>query len=316
MLDRRSNRESTDLIEAGSNGSYGASPIKRFRRTKDEMATIRDAIYAALERDRPMTVRQLFYRLVNQKVIDKTEAQYDNTVVRLTRDLRLEHVVPFYWIADNTRWMRKPNTYSGLEQLLQETVSTYRRAVWDNQCDYVEVWLEKDALAGVLIDVTEKWDVPLMVTRGYASLSFLYEAAQSIAAENKPAFIYYFGDYDPSGVHIPHNVEQRLREFAPASEIHFKRVAVNPDQIRAWHLPTRPTKKTDTRSKNFKGESVEVDAIEPAQLRKLAEECITRHINRHAYKSLQRTEATEKQSLSNYARGFRGAAENDGEADD
>jgi hypothetical protein len=278
------------------------------------MAKIRGAIYAALERDRPMTVRQLFYRLVSQGVIEKTEDEYD-TVVRLTRDLRLEYVVPFGWIADNTRWMRKPRTYSGLEQLLDWTATTYRRSVWDNQDAYVEVWLEKDALAGVLIDVTKKWDVPLMVTRGYASLSFLYEAAQSIAAENKPTFVYYFGDYDPSGVHIPQAVEHRLREFAPESEIHFKRVAVNPDQIQAWNLPTRPTKKTDTRSKNFKGESVEVDAIEPAQLRKLAEKCITRHIDRHAYRSLRRTETAEKQTLTNLASGFRSATENDDEED-
>jgi hypothetical protein len=153
--------------------------------------------------------------------------------------------------------------------MLQLTATTYRRAVWRNQPVYVEVWLEKDALAGVLLEETASWDVPLMVTRGYASLSYLFEAAQAIKAQDKPVHLYYLGDYDPSGVDIPRQVERRLCEFAPDAETHFERVAVTPEQIRTLQLPTRPTKKTDSRAKAFGNQSVEVEAIPPATLRKL-----------------------------------------------
>jgi hypothetical protein len=144
-----------------------------------------------------------------------------------------------------------------------------------------------------------------MVTRGFASLSFLYEAAEAIRDRDKPAFLYYFGDHDPSGLDIPRTVEARLREFAPDAEIHFERVAVNPDQIRRWGLPTRPTKESDSRSKNFEGESVEVDAIEPAMLRRLCDECIVRHIDEDLYDRLREVEAAERATLRRIASGGR-----------
>lgn len=272
-----------------------SSPIKR--RTKKEIATVREAIYDALTEDAPMTVRQVFYRLVSTGVIAKTEGEYKSTVVRLLGEMRRDGEIPFDWIADNTRWMRKPRTYSSLEQLLQDTVRTYRRSVWDNQDAYVEIWLEKDALAGVFYEETHEWDVPLMVTRGYPSLSYLHSAAETIADQDKSTYLYYFGDYDPSGLDIPRKVEQDLREFAPDAEIEFQRVAVSLDQIHTLKLPTRPTKRTDSRSKNFIGESVEVDALPPRTLRGIVSACITQHIDRHAYSSLLAAEQGEKEVL-------------------
>lgn len=283
---------------------YGSSPIKRQRRTRAGMEMIRQSIRDALAKDHPMTVRQLFYRLVSGGVIEKTESEYKSTVVRLTGEMRLAGEIEFGWIADNTRWMRKPRTHSSLEDALEETARTYRRSVWDDQDAYVEIWLEKDALAGVLIEVTRAWDVPLMVTRGFASLSFLYEAADAIRYQDKPTYLYYFGDHDPSGVDIPRTVEQRIREFAPEVDITFERVAVNTDQIALWGLPTRPTKTSDSRYTNFEGESVEVDAIEPATLKRLADRSIVQHIEGGVYKRLKEVEASERETLLEIAKGW------------
>jgi len=258
------------------------------------MASIRQALYATLEDDHPATVRQVFYRLVTQGVIAKTEAEYKRTICRLLREMRLAGELPFGWITDNTRWMRKPTTYSSLEHALRRTAEAYRRSLWDTQEVYVEVWLEKDALAGVLMEETVKWDVPLMVTRGYPSLSYLYEAAEQIRGCGKPAHLYYFGDYDPSGLDITRNVERRLREFAPRADIRFERVAVTPEQIARWHLPTRPTKQSDSRSKGFEGGSIEVDAIPPRDLRGLARDCIEQHVNHRSLEVLQLAEREER----------------------
>ncbi len=274
----------------------GARPT---RRSRGEIDAIKEAIYDALMEDAPMTVRQVFYRLVSTGVIGKTEGEYKSTVVRLLTRMRLSGEIPFSWIADNTRWMRKPRTWSSLESMLQRTAEAYRRDVWDNQDVYVEVWTEKDAIAGILSQVTMEWDVPLMVVRGFSSITFLHSAAESIAATGKPAYLYYFGDYDPSGLVIPQKVEQRLREFAPYADIEFVRVAVNEEQIASMNLPTRPTKKTDSRAKNFIGESVEVDAIPPKVLRGIVEECITQHVDDSAYSVLLAAEESEKASLMN-----------------
>jgi hypothetical protein len=224
----------------------GSSPTKH-RRTRRELEQLREALYAILAEDHPMTVRQVFYRAVSAGLIAKTEQEYKNSIGRQLVLMRRGGELPYGWIADNTRWMRKPRTYSSPEEALRWTAQTYRKALWDDQPVYVEVWTEKDALAGVLIEETRPWDVPLMVSRGFASVTYLYEAAETIAAQGKPAYLYYFGDHDPSGVYIDPNIESQLRQLAPDAEIYFKRVAVRPEQIELWDLPTRPTKRTDRR---------------------------------------------------------------------
>jgi hypothetical protein len=271
--------------------------INRSRRTRADIERIKAAAFDLLRDENPMTIRQLFYRLVSQGAIAKTEAEYKGTVVRLLGEMRRVGDLPFDWIADNTRWMRKPETYSSLNGYLLRSAQAYRRSIWDNQNAYVEIWLEKDALAGVLIDVTDPWDVPLMVTRGYASLSYLHGAAQIIKTKRKPAFLYYFGDHDPSGLDITRTVEEGIREFAPSAELAFKRVAVTPEQIDSLALPTRPTKATDSRSKGFEGASVEVDAIPPADLRRMVEDCITGHIDQEVYDRLMLVEKQERETL-------------------
>ena len=152
-------------------------------------------------------------------------------------------------------------------------------------------------MSGLLYQATAKWDVPLMVTRGYPSLSFLHGSAEEIAACGKPVFIYYFGDHDPSGRDITRATEAGLREFAPDAEIHFERVAVTELQIKKFKLPTRPTKTTDSRSKGFAGESVEVDAIPSAELRRLAEFYIAKHLNEDELGKLELIEGQERETL-------------------
>ena len=138
-----------------------------------------------------------------------------------------------------------------------------------------------------------------MVCRGYPSLSFLYSAAEKIIATDKPTHLYYFGDYDPSGIHIPVKVEETLGEMGAESV--FEVVAVNESQIEEFGLETRPTKKSDCRSKNFHGESVELDAIPPDQLRRLISESITQHVDTEALEQSQTIERLERQTLRQIA---------------
>ena len=234
--------------------------------------------------------------------IEKSEREYKNAVVRLVGDMRETGQLPWHSITDGTRLRRKPDSFSDLNDALRYTQRLFRRALWADQPCYVEVWAEKDAVTGVVFDVTAEFDVPLMICRGYPSRTYLHDAARAILYQRKPAWLYYLGDHDPSGVDIERNVEAKLREYAPAAEVHFQRLAVTPAQIDAMGLPTRPTKKTDSRSKRFKGESVEVDAIPPHRLRSLVREAIERHIDPAILERTRRVEAVERESLDELVR--------------
>jgi hypothetical protein len=138
--------------------------------------------------------------------------------------------------------MRKPASFTGVEQCLNSTAEFYRRNLWASMPIHIEVWCEKDALAGVLMEETKVYDVPLMVAKGYSSISFLHSSAKAIAAKDKPAHIFHFGDLDPSGVDAARDIEAKLRRYAPNAEIHFERPAVTRVQADEWNLPSRPTK--------------------------------------------------------------------------
>jgi len=256
---------------------YGTSPTKRQRATRGEVEAKWRALHEIVERQQPMTVRQVFYQATVTWLVEKTEAGYRKVQLALA-EMRRAGFLPYHWLADNTRWQRKPVTFSSIEEALNDTARLYRKSLWHDAAAYVEVWLEKDALAGVLLPVTAAFDVPLMVTRGYSSLSFLHTAADHIAQVGVPTYIYHFGDFDPSGVNAGEKVEETLRAMAPCAEIHFERVAVTEAQVKEFSLPSRPTKITDSRSKDFGEVSVELDAIPPDALRALAENAIQRHL--------------------------------------
>jgi hypothetical protein len=276
---------------------YQASPIRRTRATKAEVAARREALLDIIEAGRPMTVRQVFYQATVRGLVEKAESGYAKVQTDLTV-MRRAGKLPYDWLADNTRWQRKPRTFNSVEQALRDTAAFYRKSLWTDASSYVEIWLEKDALAGVVLPVTSMYDVPLMVARGYASLSFLYSAAEAINGLNVPAYIYHLGDFDPSGVNAGEKIEETLHELAPDADITFERIAVTPEQITAWALPTRPTKPSDTRSKNFGEISVELDAIEPNQLRTLVQEAIERHLPPEQFEILKAAEESEREIIA------------------
>ena len=243
------------------------------------------------------------YQATVAGIIEKSEAGYNKVQTDLVQ-MRKAGELSYSWLADNTRWQRKPGTFDSVEQALQDTAKFYRKSLWVNVDSYVEIWLEKDALSGVVYSVTDMFDVPLMVARGYASLSFLHSAAEYIDTLDVPAFIYHFGDYDPSGVNAAEKIEETLRELAPDAEIHFERVAVTPEQITQWNLPTRPTKASDSRSRNFGDISVELDAIPPDQLRELVRSVIELHLPERQFEILKAAEASEREIIMRLVNGM------------
>ena len=283
--------------------------LPKRRLTKAEVEARRSSIYSIVEEMRPMTVRQAFYQATVRGIVAKTEEGYDKVNSDLCV-LRRAGDMPYDWLVDNTRWAIKPMTFESVSAALLDCATNYRKDLWRREPCRVQIWIEKDALSGVVSSVTDECDVPLRAARGYSSLTFLHDAAEDIAAlGDVPVHVYHFGDFDPSGVNAAECIEDDLREMSDA-DISFERVAVTEEQIRRWDLPTRPTKQSDTRARRFGSDlSVELDAIPPNQLRDLVREVIERHMPRKRLLALKREERRERDQITRMVRGLEGDAE-------
>jgi hypothetical protein len=290
--------------------AYGTSPIKRTRRTRAEIEALDTALMEIVEDFSPATVRQVFYQAVNRGLVPKSEAKGYRVVQRRLVALRESGEVPYGSIVDGTRYVTGHNRYRDLAQFTEYAAGLYRKDYWDTADVNVEVWLEKEALKGVLIHtVVNECGLGLHVTRGFASITYLQEAAEDIEMDGRPTYVYVLTDFDPSGVSIAEKVESELKMRAPHSELHVKRLAVDREQIESWNLPTRPTKSSDTRARRFRQihgtESVELDAIPPDRLHSLVREAIDAHMEPWRLEQFRMVEKEERDRLRQM---FSGAA--------
>jgi hypothetical protein len=276
----------------------GGRPRGRLGATAQAIrAAVLDDLVARYDR---MTVRQ-GYALEVAGVVEKTERGYVQ-VQRQLLAMRRDGLLAWDFIADGTRWQRKPSSWTSLEDYIETMARAYRRDLWRSRGVRIEVWLEKDALADVVYDVTAKWDVALMVSRGQSSATFLHAAAKAAEAayeaDGTETFVFALYDFDAGGARAARAVEEQVPEFAPGVPIHFERLGVTPAQIAAWSLPTRPPKAKDPEAATWGGKPcVELDAIDPTRLMALVESAITRHVNQHQWQVEQAVEAEERQGL-------------------
>ena len=265
------------------------------RRTPQETEQLGEALYAIAYQLRPLTIRSLFYRAVSSGIIEKTEQAY-KTVCRITGNMRKRGQLPFEWLVDAGRFVRRPSVWDNPKDVLESARDGYRRNLWENQATHVEIWTEKDAVVGVIEPVTRKWQVPLYSCRGYASLTLINEACRDWPSGVEEIAIFYFGDRDPSGRDIPRFIEQTLFDLA-GCEFEFHLAAVTDAQVSEYNLPTRPTKQSDSRARNFQGESVELDAFDPQDLRSMVEDCIWGEIDSEAWENSEEQERADKNQL-------------------
>ena len=199
--------------------------------------------------------------------------------------------------------MRKPTSYNSIDDLLSELSTGYRRNYWQDVDDYVEIWIEKDALAGVVYPITEEYDVPLMVARGYTSETFAFESISARGNDPRNYHVYYFGDFDRSGRDAAHSLEEKLERFAAellqcCCNVIFEQVAITQEQIRALRLPTRPHKRKTAADRAWPHDfACELDAMPPDILRSLVRDSIERHLPLHKLELAKITEESERAGL-------------------
>lgn len=255
----------------------------------------------------PITVRQLHYRLVSQGMPNNIQ-QYKRVVAAMTK-ARWAGTVDMEAFVDRDREVvgetKAEETDLGYEiergkQQVEAWMKAYRLNKWENQPNYIEVWIEKKALQGVCEGPCLAWDVALCPCKGYPSLTYLNEGHDRFdeaRGRDQRITILYFGDYDPSGVDIPRSLWANIERMG--SDIDVKVIALNPDQINEMRLPPAPVKKTDTRAKGWTGGVVELDAVEPRELQRIVREAIKQYFNPRLEDELRDREYEERQKYQN-----------------
>lgn len=225
-----------------------------------------------------LTLRQLYYQLVSANIIANKESSYKNLGSLVSRG-RLAGILDWDAIEDRVRQPNKPSHWNGPRDIFNAAISGYRLDRWEGQTNFVELWVEKDALAGVLEPVAKKHHITLMVNRGYSSQSAMYDAARRIwqASECDEHHILYLGDLDPSGEDMVRDIDERLNDmFGAACKV--EKLAITPEQVMEFNPPPQPAKTSDSRARRFIAEhgteSYEVDALPPVALREIINDAL------------------------------------------
>lgn len=216
-----------------------------------------------------LTLRQLYYQFVSRDLIPNTQKSY-KALGETINNARLAGLIDWHSIVDRTRNLQSVPFWASPADIIRSCADQFRLDRWDDQPNYVEVWIEKDALIGVIERVCRDNAVPYFSCRGYTSQSEMWSAAQRLMEkrddDGKEVHIIHFGDHDPSGCDMSRDIQARLEEFS-FGEINFHRAALNMKQIKRFRPPPNPAKITDSRARAYIREhgkqSWELDALEP-----------------------------------------------------
>lgn len=248
-----------------------------------------------------LSLRQLYYQLVSRNTIPNTERSYKN-LGKLVSQGRLAGLLDWNAIEDRIRVPRKITEWNSPAEIVDAAISGYRLPRWNDQPSYIELWCEKDALAGVLTPITEQYHVTLMVNRGYSSQSAMKEAAERFQLanhNNKMVSLLYIGDQDPSGEDMVRDVRDRLTLLTRnAFSIEVVKIAITQDQIAQYNPPPNPAKMSDSRAAKYVQEfgqfSYEADALPPDVLAQIVRDDIGQYIDFDAWEETIQREDDDK----------------------
>lgn len=275
----------------------GTPPRKLCQKTQ----TMRHEILKFFHEMQPrLGIRQTSYHLSTRGIIPKSEAAF-RAAQHQMKEMRRLGILPYGWVSDNSRWYQKPRTYRSLRHALEATQRLYRRDLWADSGVNVEIWIEKAALTSVVSPVTDEYDVPLYIARGFSSDTFIFDAAEEIKETGCETYIYQFGDYDYYGVHAAEKIAEGMQQHG--ADVHFERVAITPEQIEQYGLLTRAPKDKLSKAKGW-ARCCELDALPPDVLRDLVRACIERHIDRDQLEFLRTIEEQEKETLATVVKNF------------
>lgn len=261
-------------------GTYLCYVPKEFKGARFERIGIANAIIAEYEANGlSLTLRQLYYQFVARGYLPNSQRSYDN-LGSLISEARLAGLVSWTAIEDRTRNLRGVNTYASPGEMLEGAAAGYRRDLWAGQPWRPEVWIEKDALVGVISEICVELRVDFFACRGYNSQSEQWRAGQRFAGylqKGQRPIVFHLGDHDPSGLDMTRDNRDRLTTFAGVP-VTVARLALNKGQVERYNPPPNPAKLSDSRAAgyvaDFGYESWELDALDPRTIRDLIAEAV------------------------------------------
>jgi hypothetical protein len=220
-----------------------------------------------------LTLRQLYYQFVARGHIPNTMKSYKR-LGDVIDHARLAGLLDWDYIVDRTRNVyRTDGADTNPADAVASVAGGYALPLWETQPNHVEVWIEKEALAGVVQQAAGAVQVNYFACRGYVSQSEMYAAGRRFSRygrAGKRNFVIHLGDHDPSGIDMTRDITDRLTLFAGGHAPEVRRIALNMDQVEAYNPPPNPAKVTDSRYESYErehgDESWELDALDPATL--------------------------------------------------
>lgn len=252
---------------------------RKFSAESQRLIDICNGIFAEYEANGyVLTLRQLYYQCVSRDIIPNNLQSYKR-LGSIINDARLAGLVDWELMEDRTRSLKAPPTWTSPTQIVAAVAEQFRIDKWKTQQYRPEIWIEKDALAGVFERVCQELQVPYFSCRGYTSQSEMWVAGQRLQANLKRGqtpVIFHFGDHDPSGIDMSRDITDRLKLFMGG--VDFNRLALNQDQVDEYNPPPNPAKITDSRAAEYirvyGDESWELDALPPDVLAGLVRDAI------------------------------------------
>lgn len=226
-----------------------------------------------------LTLRQLYYQLVARDIIPNRQAEYSR-LGGIIKNARLTGLIDWASIVDRTRNVKSNPHWETPREILNACIGSFQMDKWRTQKCRPEVWIEKDALRGIIEGICSELDVPHFSCRGYTSISEMWGAGQRFLRwleEGQQPIVIHLGDHDPSGINMSEDILKRLTMFMGA-DLAVLRIALNWDQIEKFNPPPNPAKQTDSRYEayvqRFGDKCWELDALEPDVLVRLIRETV------------------------------------------
>lgn len=251
-----------------------------------------------------LTVRQLYYQFVAQDLIPNTMRSY-NRIKGIVSDARLAGLIDWEAIEDRTRKLEELPHFDNPADIMRQAVKQFRIDKWADQDYRPQVWIEKQALAGIIEGICHELDVPYFCTRGYNSQSAMWESGRKFLEQydnmQSPVVI-HLADHDPSGVQMTDDIERRLELFGESASILVRREALRIHQITRLKLPPNPAKITDSRYEayrtQFGDDSWELDALPPKLLVEIIRAAVLGYRDEKAWKASLKVEKEWRAELA------------------
>ncbi len=272
--------------ENGHRRPKGYAPWRPQHKTRELLEQV-EAVLDEYDDQLPLTVRQIFYRLVGAYSYEKTERAYKRLGEHLVR-ARRARLLAFDAIRDDGVAVIRHAYYDGIAAFHDETARrarAYRRDRQGGQPVFMELWCEAAGMQQQLDRVALRYSVPVYTTGGFGSLTANYDVAERALARDRPTVILHVGDFDPSGESIFESIVEDAAAFVEADrtiwlpEVRGIRVALTADQVDDHDLPTAPPKESDSRSASWEGETCQLEALAPDALAELVEQAIVEQLN-------------------------------------